>query len=247
MITITLKPNERLPISASERFLIIRSAGTQLFLTSQGKSEVLLRSLDNLEIGSINELEIHNRSGAEEQLIYQLSPFRITINSNSTTAYMNGGTIDSIANPLNIANFPSSQNVNVGNLPETQKTAVQNWPSNQLVTINNLPIKQLVEIDNHAQVSPINSYVFTDQSINATSKQILAARASKKRKIYLQFTAATRTQVRVSIATAATANKGVIIHCDANNAGTFELETTQAIHAITTSGAATAAITEVYI
>ncbi|NTS77343.1 hypothetical protein HR060_10750 [Catenovulum sp. SM1970] len=251
MITINLSVNEKLAADATEQYLVIRSVGSQVYLVTKGNTDVLLKSLDTIRLDDINEIEFHNKSGAEQNLIYQLSPFPITISSNSTTAHMQGGTIDNINNPVLIGNFPApvaNQQVTVSNLPANQVVTVDNFPANQGVDINNFPAKQVVTVDNHPQVSPTGSAVIADKPVTNSSTLMIASRNRLKRKIYMQFMADDRAMVRVAISVPATTTKGVIVHCDANNAGTFEFETTQSVNAIVVSGSnVRASITEVFV
>jgi hypothetical protein len=77
MIEITLKAGEKFPVTATSKYLIIRSAGEQIWLSMRGNAEVAIESSDVIELNGINDITLINKSTLPQLIKFQISPFKI--------------------------------------------------------------------------------------------------------------------------------------------------------------------------
>ena len=77
MIEITLNAGEKFPVAATSKYLIIRSAGEQIWLSMRGNAEVAIESSDVIELKGVNDITLINKSTTPQMVKFQLSPFKI--------------------------------------------------------------------------------------------------------------------------------------------------------------------------
>ena len=85
MIEITLKVGEKFPVSATAKYLIIREAGDGIWLNMRNSAEVLVQSSDVIELGSIDDITIINKSATQQLIKFQISPFKIDVGASKNT------------------------------------------------------------------------------------------------------------------------------------------------------------------
>lgn len=154
MIQITLKAGERLPISATTRYLVMRYAGANIFLAARGQGEVQLKTSDVVDLESTNDIEFINKSATDQDIHYQLSPFKIDLSASNTAIAMSGGVLDTITNPVDViinqgitigaVDQSGLWNVSVNNLPADQGVSqIGSWS----MTVDALPAVDVKQAD----------------------------------------------------------------------------------------------------
>lgn len=77
MIEITLKAGEKFPVAATSKYLIIRSAGEQIWLSMRNSAEVAIESSDVIELSGVGDITLINKSTSPQSVKFQISPFKI--------------------------------------------------------------------------------------------------------------------------------------------------------------------------
>jgi len=123
MIEITLNVGERFPVSATAKYLIIREAGDGIWLNMRNSAEVLVQSSDVIELGSIDDITIINKSATPQLIKFQISPFKIDVGAskNMIKGIEDIVTVDMPAG-VNIGAVTQNGGWNVGVLSATTNT-----------------------------------------------------------------------------------------------------------------------------
>ena len=77
MIEITLKAGEKFPVAVTSKYLVVRSAGEQIWLSMRNNAEVAIESSDVIELNGINDITLINKSTLPQLIKFQISPFKI--------------------------------------------------------------------------------------------------------------------------------------------------------------------------
>lgn len=104
MIEIPLKAGESFPVQATARYFIVRSVGDGVFLSIRNSEDVQLQNSDVIDLISINELSIVNKSSSEQSIKFQHSPFKIEV----------GASKNSIKSIEEIVTVQMDKDVNIG-------------------------------------------------------------------------------------------------------------------------------------
>ena len=79
MIDITLKPNEKFPLSATARYFVVRSVGEGVALSIRNSQEVQVHNSDVIDLMGSDEISLVNTNAQNQSIKFQLSPFKIEV------------------------------------------------------------------------------------------------------------------------------------------------------------------------
>jgi len=85
MIEITLNAGEKFPVTATAKYLIVREVGQQVWLNMRNSAEVVIQSSDVVELGSVNDITLINKSTTAQVVKFQISPFKIDVGASKNT------------------------------------------------------------------------------------------------------------------------------------------------------------------
>lgn len=102
MIEITLNAGENFPLTATERYLIVRSVGDSVFLSVRNNQAVQLFTSDVIDLLETSEVNIVNKSVNAQNIKVQLSPFKTDLSASSNS-------IKSIDDGVRVTDMPAVQ------------------------------------------------------------------------------------------------------------------------------------------